>query len=161
VRERRFASEILLPRPRDEVFAFFADAANLEILTPPGLALRIAAPPAALAAGIVVDYRLRVRGMPLSWRGRIVTWEPPRRFVDEQVRGPYRQWVHEHLFAAEGGATRVRDRVRYALPGGPLEGLLDHLLVRPELERIFAYRRERLCERFGATGKRAGPAAGW
>lgn len=152
MRPRLFESEIVLPRPRPEVFAFFSDAANLQELTPTWLHFRLdTPPPIALAEGALIDYRLRVRGVPVRWRTRIAAWEPPRRFVDEQLRGPYRLWHHEHLFEeADGGAaTRVIDRVRYAVPGGPLGTLVDRLLVRRDVEKIFAFRRQRLAERFG------------
>ncbi len=139
--------ETRVERPRDEVFAFFADAGNLQELTPPWLDFRILTPrPIPMAAGALVDYRLRLHGVPLRWRSRIAAWEPPHRFVDEQVRGPYRRWIHEHTFVAVGDATRVGDHVRYAVPGGRL---VDRLLVRRDVERIFAYRQARLRELFG------------
>lgn len=152
MRPRLFESEVVLPHPRPEVFAFFSDAANLRELTPARLHFELVTPPPnAIAEGTLIDYRLRVRGVPVRWRSRIAAWEPPRRFVDEQLRGPYRLWHHEHLFEeADGGvATRVIDRVRYAVPGGPLGALADRLLVRRDVEAIFAFRRERLRERFG------------
>ena len=145
--ERSFAAEQWLPRPRAEVFPFFADAANLERLTPPWLSFRILTPrPVAMAAGALIDYRLRIRGVPVRWRTRIAVWEPPDRFVDEQLRGPYRLWVHEHTFAERDGGTLCRDQVRYAVPGG---ALVDRLLVRPDVERIFAWRRRALAELCG------------
>jgi ligand-binding SRPBCC domain-containing protein len=158
MRPRLFESEIVLPHPRPEVFAFFADAANLQELTPPWLHFRLdTPPPIAMFEGALIEYRLRVHRVPVRWRTRITAWEPPRRFVDEQLRGPYRLWLHEHLFeeaeSPDGAAaTRVIDRVRYAVPGGPLGILADRLLVRRDVERIFAFRRQRLAERFGARG---------
>lgn len=152
MRRRHFESEVVLPRPRPEVFAFFADAANLRELTPGWLHFRLdTPPPIALAEGALLEYRLRVRGVPLRWGTRIAAWEPPCRFVDEQLRGPFRVWHHEHLFEeADGGAaTRLIDRVRYAVPGGPLGAVVDRLLVRRDVERIFAFRTVRLRERFG------------
>lgn len=153
MRPRLFEIELVLPRPRAEVFAFFSDAANLQELTPARLHFRLMTPPPiAMAEGALIDYRLRVRGVPVRWRTRIAAWEPPHRFVDEQLRGPYRLWLHEHLFEeADGGAsTRVIDRLHYAVPGGALGTLVDRLLVRRDVEAIFAFRRERLAERFGA-----------
>ncbi|MFZ5787076.1 MAG: SRPBCC family protein, partial [Acidobacteriota bacterium] len=133
-------SELVLPRPREEVFPFFADARNLERITPPWLRFRILTPgPIGMREGALIDYRLRIHGVPVRWRTRIAAWEPPFRFVDEQVRGPYRSWVHEHLFDAVDGGTLCRDRVEYAVPGG---AVVARLLVRPDTERIFAYRRE-------------------
>lgn len=155
MRPRLYESEIVLPRPRPEVFAFFSDAANLQELTPAFLHFRLETPPPiAMAEGALIDHRLRVHRVPIRWRTRITAWEPPRRFVDEQLRGPYRLWHHEHLFeeveSPEGAAaTRVIDRVLYAVPGGPLGTLADRLLVRRDVERIFAFRRQRLAERFG------------
>jgi ligand-binding SRPBCC domain-containing protein len=135
-------TELWLPRPREEVFAFFADAVNLELITPPWLRFQILSPlPIAMRQGALIDYRLRLRGVPLGWQTQISVWEPPLRFVDAQLRGPYRRWVHEHLFEESDGGTLCRDRVEYAVPGG---WLVERLLVRPDLDRIFAYRRERL-----------------
>lgn len=144
----RLEREMVVERPLEEVFAFFADPLNLERITPPWLRFRVLGEPdAPLRAGSTIDYRLRVHGVPLSWTSLISHWEPPYAFVDEQVRGPYRLWVHRHTFEPldgdPAGATRVRDAVDYAVPGGRL---VDRLLVRRDLERIFAYRRERLAE---------------
>ena len=134
----------VVPRPIDEVFAFFSDPANLERLTPPWLRFCVlGATTESLGEGAEIDYRPRVRGIPLRWRSLIRAWNPPHGFVDEQLRGPYRLWVHAHTFEPVNGGTRVGDRVRYAVLGG---ALVDRLLVRPDLERIFDYRRERLEE---------------
>ena len=131
-----------VPRPIDEVFAFFADASNLERLTPHWLRFEILTPkPIRMAAGTRIDYRLRLHGIPLRWQSEITAWEPPHRFVDEQVRGPYRSWVHEHRFVAEGEETEVVDRVEYSVIGG---SLVDAVFVAPDLERIFDYRQARL-----------------
>jgi ligand-binding SRPBCC domain-containing protein len=140
-------TDIRLPRPRDEVFTFFADAMNLQEITPPFLDFRILTPPPIrMEVGTLIDYSLKLRGIPIRWRTRIVEWDPPLRFVDEQVRGPYRLWVHEHRFLEEAGGTRVLDRVRYSVRGG---ALVNRLFVRREVERIFDYRTGRLRERFG------------
>lgn len=141
-------------RPRSEVFEFFADAGNLEELTPPWLRFEVATPrPIEMAAGRTIDYRLRVRGVPVRWRSVISVWEPPGRFVDEQVRGPYRRWHHEHRFEDRDGGTEVIDVVDYAVPGGPgLERLVHRLFVGPDVRRIFDYRQERLEEIFGGRG---------
>jgi ligand-binding SRPBCC domain-containing protein len=146
VADETLTSEVLLPRRREEVFPFFADARNLERITPPWLRFRILTPgPIEMREGALIDYRLRIRGVPVRWRTRIAAWEPPYRFVDEQVRGPYRRWVHEHTFEATDGGTLCRDRVRYAVPGG---ALVARALVRPDVERIFAYRRDVLTALF-------------
>ncbi len=140
------ASEVLLPRRREEVFPFFADARNLERITPPWLRFSILTPgPVEMREGALIDYRLRIHGVPVRWRTRIAAWEPPFRFVDEQVRGPYRRWMHEHTFEPMDGGTLCRDRVEYAVPGGRL---IARLLIRPDVDRIFAYRREVLTALF-------------
>lgn len=147
----RIERETVVPRSRAEVFEFFADAANLEALTPPWLSFGIVTPrPIEMAEGRFIDYRLNVRGVPMRWRSVISEWEPPVRFVDEQVRGPYRKWRHEHRFEERGDGTAVIDRVDYAVPGGPgIERLVHRFLVGPDVRRIFDYRRERLEELFG------------
>lgn len=161
MRSFELTSEVLLPRPRDEVFPFFADAGNLERLTPPWLRFEVLTPqPIAMRPAAVIEYRLRLRGLPVRWRSEITAWEPPFRFVDEQRRGPYRLWIHEHRFEEREGRTLVGDRVRYAVPGGPLlEGLVNRLLVRPDLERIFAFRRAVLLRLFGPALPRASEAS--
>ena len=146
---------MLLTRPRDEVFPFFADARNLEYLTPPWLRFTMLTPePVAMQPGTLIDYRLRVRGVPLRWRSEITAWEPPYRFVDEQRHGPYRLWIHEHGFEeTPEGRTLAHDTVRYAVPGG---WLVDRLLVRRDLERIFEYRRTVLRNLFGSAPRGTG-----
>ena len=98
--------------------------------------------------GALIDYRLRVHGLPLRWRTRINLWQPPHRFVDEQIRGPYQQWIHEHTFEARDGGTLARDHVRYAVP---LDFLLHRWFVRPDIARIFTFRTEALRNRFGVS----------
>ena len=135
-----------LPATPGAVFPFFADAGNLQRITPPWLHFSILTSlPIQMAVGTLIDYRIRIRGIPVRWRTRITVWEPPHRFVDEQVRGPYRLWVHEHTFREAQGGSEMEDLVRYASPGG---GLIHRWLVRPELERIFAYRKEVLAGMF-------------
>ncbi len=137
----RIEREQVLPRRIDEVIAFFAQARNLERITPPWLVFRVLTPePIEMRVGALIDYRLRVHGIPLSWTTRIEEWEPGAGFVDRQIAGPYRLWHHRHTFRARGDSTIVTDVVDYALPFGPLGELAHRLLVRRDLERIFAYR---------------------
>jgi ligand-binding SRPBCC domain-containing protein len=139
-----FTAELWLPLKREEIFPFFADAGNLEAITPPWVNFHTLTPtPIQMQAGTLIDYQLKIHGIPVKWRTRINAWEPPYRFVDEQLRGPYLKWVHEHTFEAQNGGTLCRDRVDYAVPGG---WLIDKLFVRRDVERIFAYRRERIAE---------------
>ena len=141
------AMEHWLPRKPEDVFDFYADAFNLERLTPPWLRFEVVTPaPITMRSGAEIDYRLRLHGLSLKWRSRITVWDPPHRFVDEQVRGPYRTWVHEHTFTPHEGGTLVGDHVQYAMFGG---WLADRLLVRRDLGRIFAFRQQRLAEIFG------------
>jgi ligand-binding SRPBCC domain-containing protein len=135
-----------LDAPCEAVFAFFADPFNLEAITPPLLRFAVVTPaPIAMGVGTFIQYRLRLRGVPLRWDTLIQTWEPPRRFVDVQVRGPYRLWHHAHeLEPLDGGRTLMRDMVRYALGFGALGELAHRALVRRDLEAIFAYRAARV-----------------
>lgn len=144
-----FHTEIWLPLPPTKLFPFFAEAANLEAITPPWLHFRILTPaPIEMRQGTLIDYRLRLRGVPLRWRTVITHWEPPHRFVDEQVRGPYRQWIHEHTFEPRDGGTLARDHVRYAVP---LDFLAHRWVVRPDVERIFQFRAAALTRRFSQS----------
>lgn len=146
-----YQSEIWLPRPLDEVFEFFSDAANLERLTPPWVQFRILTPlPIAMKAGSLIDYQIRIYGFPLRWQTEITEWEPGRRFVDVQRRGPYRMWVHEHRFEQRNDGTLMHDLVRYGVPGGEI---IHRLFVCRDVERIFAFRREKMLELFTATDR--------
>jgi ligand-binding SRPBCC domain-containing protein len=135
-------TEVRVHGSLEAVFPFFADAGNLELLTPPWLSFRILTPrPIVMRVGAIIDYRISLRGLPMRWRSEITAWEPPYRFIDEQRRGPYRLWVHEHTFRQDGPEVVVRDHVRYAVPGGTgIERVLHALFVRPDLNRIFRYR---------------------
>jgi len=151
VTEHRLHTSLELPLPPATVFAFFADAANLEVITPPELQFLITTPlPVAMKKGALIDYKLRLHGIPFSWRTRISEWEPPFRFVDEQLRGPYALWEHTHTFTeAPGGGTLVQDTVRYRMPLGFL-GRLALPLVRRDLSRIFGYREVRVRQLLGS-----------
>jgi ligand-binding SRPBCC domain-containing protein len=139
--------ELTVNRPLGETFAFFSDAGNLDRLTPPWVGFQILTPaPIVMGVGTLIDYRIRIRGMPIRWQTRIAAWDPPHRFVDVQQRGPYRWWHHEHRFAAVSGGTLVVDHVEYV----PRMRWLTAGWVSRDLERIFEYRREQLAEIFGA-----------
>ena len=131
-----------LPGTPAEVFPFFADAGNLEAITPPWLGFRVVTPrPIEMREGALIEYRLRLHGLPISWLTRIEEWVPGERFVDVQLSGPYRLWHHTHEFRPlPGGGTLMTDTVRYALPFGPLGCLAHRVLVRRDLERIFDFR---------------------
>jgi ligand-binding SRPBCC domain-containing protein len=139
-------SRVWLPKPRAEVFAFFADPANLARLTPPWLGFRLLAPPPLLGPFAVFDCAIRWLGLPWRWRTFVREFDPPARFVDVQVRGPYDRWEHRHLFIEERGGTWVEDRVTYRLPLGLLGRAVHRLLVGRQLAAIWAYRRQRLAE---------------
>jgi ligand-binding SRPBCC domain-containing protein len=142
--------EQIVPRSVEEVFPFFADAGNLDRLTPAFLRFEIVTPlPVEMRVGLLLDYRLRYRGFPVRWQTRIEAWEPNVRFIDTQLKGPYRLWHHTHEFEPVAEGTKLVDRVRYALPLGPLGRVAHRLSVRGDVERIFAYRRERIAEIFG------------
>lgn len=139
-----------VPRPVDATFAFFADAANLERITPGFLGFRILTPlPVAMREGALIQYQLRLMGVPMGWLTRIERWDPGRAFVDVQLRGPYARWIHLHTFTPANGGTLVRDRVDYALPLAPLSAPAHALFVRPTLGRIFAHRRDAIARLLG------------
>jgi ligand-binding SRPBCC domain-containing protein len=147
-----------LPLPPERVFEFFADAGNLEVITPPFLNFQIVTPtPIAMRPGALIEYRLRLFGVPFGWRTEIESYDPPRSFVDQQLRGPYALWHHTHTFApiapptgsaAANGSieTEMTDIVRYRLPLGPLGRIAHVLFVRRTLATIFDYRRDRIAE---------------
>jgi ligand-binding SRPBCC domain-containing protein len=138
-------TEVRLPAPRETVFRFFADPRNLQRITPDWLHFELLTPETAVSAGARLDYRLKLRGIPLRWQSEISVWEPPHRFVDRQIKGPYSLWVHEHTFREENGGTLVGDHVEYAALGGPL---VKKFLIEPDLQRIFRHRRRVLQEIF-------------
>jgi len=151
-------TELWLPQSRGEIFQFFADPHNLDRLTPPWLQFKILSPAnTAMGKGTLLDYRLRLRGVPIRWQSEISVWEPPHRFVDRQIKGPYKLWVHEHTFAADGGGTLVGDNVEYAVPGGTL---VQKFLVAPDIARIFDYRHKILEALFNPAQLRQSQPAG-
>lgn len=132
-----------VPRPLEEVFAFFADAANLERITPPFLRFHVRSMSTpALQPGTEITYRLRLHGLPVSWMSRIEEWEPPYRFTDVQIRGPFRLWHHRHEFTPEQQGTRIRDTVHYRAPCAWLQRTLRLSWIDKDLEQIFSYRQQ-------------------
>lgn len=133
-----FTQETWIPRPLDEVFAFFSQAANLEQLTPPTVRFRILTPaPIEMKVGAKIDYRIAIHGIPVTWKTLITEWEPPFQFVDVQTKGPYRLWHHRHTFVEEPGGVRMTDTVHYQ---SPLHRLMVPLFIRRDIEKIFAHR---------------------
>ncbi len=147
VREFVYEPDLWLPSGLEEVFSFFSDPKNLQRITPDWLQFTFLSPvPIRMAKGTLIEYRLRLHGFEVNWQTEITAWEPPRRVVDEQRRGPYRFWIHEHRFAARDGGTAVEDRIRYEVPGG---WIIDQLFVRRDIKRIFEFRRKKLLELLG------------
>ncbi len=139
-----------VPRPIEEVFAFFTDAGNLEEITPPWLKFEIVTPrPIAMRAGTLIDYKLRFHGVPMKWRTEITAWDPPHSFQDIQLRGPYALWRHTHTFESVDNGTRLHDRVEYAIPLGFVGQIVNAISVKKNVQSIFEYRNARIRERFG------------
>jgi hypothetical protein len=151
-----FRADQFVPRPLNEVFDFFSQAENLQKLTPPWLHFRIiSVNPTPIGKGTLIKYSLRWRIFPIRWTTEIIEWEPPYRFVDLQLKGPYKQWRHEHRFAPEGNGTRISDEVQYALPFGPLGKIAHSVKVKKDVETIFAYRRQAVDRLFGETAEKS------
>lgn len=146
-----------LAAPLDAVFGFFSDAANLDAITPAWVGFRILTPlPIEMRPGAHIDYRLRLGGVPVRWRTRISSWDPPRGFVDVQESGPFALWEHEHRFEPHGDGVLMRDRVRYALPLGPLGRVAHAVAVRAALAAIFDHRFACVGERLDLAPVRPG-----
>ena len=137
--------EAWVPQPIGEVFDFFSRAENLERITPSWLSFRMLTPsPVEMRAGTLLDYKLRVHGLPVRWRTRIESWYPPHSFIDVQERGPYRLWRHTHRFVEARGGTTVLDDVDYALPFGILGDIVERLIVSRDVRSIFDYRAQQI-----------------
>lgn len=148
----RLERSVFLPRPRPEVFAFFADARNLERITPPFLLFRILTPdPIVMRAGTLIDYEIHLYGIPVRWRTRIEEYDADSSFTDVQLSGPYRTWRHHHQFHEVPSGTEMHDRVDYEMPYGTLGALTRRLFVRAALDRIFDYRTHAITEHFKAA----------
>jgi ligand-binding SRPBCC domain-containing protein len=147
----RLNTRLFVARPLDETFAFFADAGNLQQLTPPWLSFRIRTPqPIEMRPGTLIDYLITVHGLPVPWRTRISEWSPPAQFVDEQLWGPYWRWHHTHRFTAVDGGTLVEDTVVYSPIGG---AALHALMVQRDLTRIFTFRQHEILRHFGVAAR--------
>lgn len=149
--------------PREEVFELFADANQLERITPDWLNFEILTPrPILMRAGLLLDYKIRLHAIPIKWRTEISAWNPPFRFVDQQLKGPYKRWHHEHTFEQIDGKTIVIDNVHYIPRGG---SLIHRFMVKPDLEKIFRFRHDRLseifAERIAGNAAREKPASSY
>ncbi|MEE4311404.1 MAG: SRPBCC family protein [candidate division KSB1 bacterium] len=147
-------TETILDMPLDEVFPFFADAHNLNRVTPPWLNFEIISDrDIEMQVGTQVQYRLKLHSIPVRWQSEITEWDPPYKFTDTQIQGPYRLWIHEHIFASEADKTIMRDRVTYAVPGRIFAQLIHSVFVKRDLDRIFSYREE-VFKRIFSAGNR-------
>jgi len=142
-----FVAEQYLDSPLEQVFPFFAEAKNLETITPPLVNFKIIGMSTpTIQKGSLIDYSLKIHGVPVKWRTDITTWDPPREFVDEQLKGPYSKWHHTHSFEKLGRGTLMRDRVLYRVPLGFLGALTTGWLVRKDVEEIFSFRRRAVAQ---------------
>ena len=148
-RIHRLIREQWLPKPIEDVFSFFSRPENLQEITPPWLGFHIIHADKELHTGSLIEYRLRVHGLPMTWKSEISEWSPPNRFVDTQLKGPYSLWRHEHSFTPQDSGTLIRDHVEYALPFGILGELVHRLMVRRDVNSIFDFRQQRLMELLG------------
>ena len=149
MKNRILKTETTIYRPLEEVFDFFSKAENLNKITPKNLQFKILTPlPIVMRRGTHIDYQLKLFGIPLGWKTEISTWEPPFRFVDTQLKGPYVKWVHEHRFQASGNNTIMTDTIEYLSPGWILEPLIHQLFVKKNVEEIFKYREKACLEIF-------------
>jgi ligand-binding SRPBCC domain-containing protein len=141
-------TSMTLPVPRADVFAFFAEAHNLERITPPALRFHITSPsPVTIEQDALIEYTMRLHGVHFGWLTKITRWDPPHEFVDEQLKGPYKLWVHRHTFEERDGTTIINDEVRYRLPLWPF-GEIVHPIIRRQLNSIFAYRQQAVARYF-------------
>ena len=147
---REKVSEQWVPHAPEEIWPYFCDERNLEELTPEFLKFRVLRKSTReIGEGTLIDYRLNLNGIPMGWQSRIENWEPTRRFVDTQVKGPYSHWLHAHEFIPLANGTLMRDVVRYRLPFGWLGSTVAGWKVESQVDQIFSYRAARIAERFG------------
>ena len=146
--ERIFHNEVRVPEGPETIFKFFSDAKNLNVITPPWLDFQIVTPDVKLEKGSQIEYRLKWRGLPLRWISEIAYWNPPHSFVDKQIKGPYKTWIHKHEFVPDDNGTRIIDEVRYSIPGAFLEPLIHKFFVGPDVRRIFEFRMNKISALF-------------
>jgi ligand-binding SRPBCC domain-containing protein len=151
MRERTFRNEVRVLQKPENLFEFFADARNLNRITPDWLNFRIINPDIKLQKGSKIVYKLTWRGLPLKWVSEITDWNPPHSFIDKQIQGPYKTWIHTHNFARENDVTRIIDEVQYSVPGSFLEPLIHKFFVGPDVHRIFQFRTRKILEIFEAV----------
>jgi ligand-binding SRPBCC domain-containing protein len=136
-----FEQETIIGNPLNEVFQFFSNAENLAKITPDNLKFQIKSPlPIKMEAGTLIDYQIKIYNIPFHWRTKITVWDPPVRFVDVQLTGPYKMWIHEHSFEELGGSTKMSDKIQYQVPGGLFAPLVHRLRVKKDVENIFKFR---------------------
>ncbi len=142
----------IIHKPLLEVFDFFSKAENLNILTPPELHFKIITPlPIKMEPTTIIDYRIKLNGISFNWRTEICNWEPPYRFVDQQLKGPYKKWHHTHSFIEKNGVTEMTDRIEFLSPGWIFEPIINALFIEKKVKKIFAYREKKLKEIFEVT----------
>jgi ligand-binding SRPBCC domain-containing protein len=148
--EHVLETKTIIQKPLSEVFDFFSKAENLNRITPKELEFKIITPlPIKMYAGTLIDYKIKLNGIPFSWRTEICTWDPPHKFVDQQLKGPYAKWHHTHEFKDLGdGCTEMIDRVVYKSPGWIFEPIIHNLFVKKRVEAIFKHREKTLLEIF-------------
>lgn len=147
-----FQSYQWFPRSKKEIFDFFSKAENLETITPPWLNFKIIKKSHnEIQEGMLIDYSLKIKGVPARWRTRISNWSPPHQFMDSQLRGPYSLWDHTHSFDEIGEGTLMSDEVVYRAPFGPIGHIMNEILIRKDIETIFNYRTKRMAEYFNRS----------
>jgi ligand-binding SRPBCC domain-containing protein len=142
---RTITRETEVNKPIEEVFSFFGKAENLNIITPPELNFKILSPlPMEMKKGTLIEYKIKLSGFPFKWKTEITEWNPPYKFIDTQIRGPYRVWIHEHYFTTRDNSTIIKDIVSYLPPGWLFEPVIHKLIVKKKLEHIFDYRQSKI-----------------
>lgn len=145
-----YTEETIINRPIDEVFEFFSKAENLNLLTPTFLKFKILTPlPIAMGVGTLIDYKISLNGIPFTWKTKISTWKKNEVFVDEQLRGPYKVWIHEHKFEVVDSGVKMTDTVQYLSPGWIVEPIINKLYIEKKVKEIFEFRKKVLLQYFG------------